>query len=125
MSWKRSLVEALWAILPSSTSVTIGGKRASIPLQRGFDRRLLSPQREPWLDSLLRELCWGADSVLIDVGANCGQTLLKAKTINPTLRYVGFEPNPACAGYLQQLISLNQWRACQVYSCALGARCEI
>lgn len=122
MHLKRELINAAWACLPRTVRVEIGGARYRLPLQRGFDRRLLHSDREPWLDEILRQSCAASGAVLLDVGANCGQTLLKAKAIQPALRYIGCEPNPACAGYLQALIATNQFSDCQVFACALSDR---
>ena len=38
-----------------------------------------------------------------------GQTLIKLKTIDESWSYVGFEPNPTCVYYLQQLVLKNQF----------------
>ncbi|HYD47678.1 MAG TPA: FkbM family methyltransferase [Terriglobales bacterium] len=121
MNLRREAINALWTLLPGSSTVSIAGRRYRIPLQRGFDRRLLAADREPWLDPILQQTCGSQGAVLLDAGANCGQTLVRAKAANPRLRYFGFEPNPACAGYVQRLIERNHLPDCAVYACALGA----
>lgn len=65
-------------------------------------------------------------STVLDVGANEGQTILDlARSGLPIPGIVAFEPNPACAYYLQKLIRLNSWRHVQVFPVALSdaARC--
>ncbi|QTN38417.1 FkbM family methyltransferase [Cryomorphaceae bacterium] len=56
----------------------------------------------------------------IDVGANTGQTLLKVKSINEEVEYVGIEPNPVCVEYLKNLIELNQLSNARVFGHALS-----
>jgi len=51
---------------------------------------------------------------VIDVGANIGQTLLKIKSIDPQIDYLGFEPSPACIYYLDVLIRKNRLTNCVV-----------
>lgn len=121
MNLRRELINGIWSLWPRSVATVVDGRRFRVPLQRGFDRRLLNASREPWLDQAILQACAGSGAVLVDVGANCGQTLLKARALQPDLRYVGFEPNPACAGYVQQLIALNRLPDSQVFACALGA----
>jgi FkbM family methyltransferase len=38
---------------------------------------------------------------------NLGQTVLKVKSIDPEINYIGFEPNVVCVNYLYKLIKLN------------------
>ena len=39
--------------------------------------------------------------VFLDIGANCGQTAISVHNVNPRLRVVSFEPNPALEPYLK------------------------
>lgn len=64
---------------------------------------------EPWMVSLLKKLDL-KDGQFIDVGVNIGQTLLKLKSVNQDIEYIGFEPNPACTFYANELIKLNQFK---------------
>lgn len=62
-----------------------------------------------WFTDLLKYLKADKSWIVIDVGANIGQTLLKLKSINNEIRYYGFEPNPACVNYLTSLIAKNRF----------------
>ncbi|MEE4174575.1 MAG: FkbM family methyltransferase, partial [Xanthomonadales bacterium] len=55
-----------------------------------------------------------------DVGANLGQTLLAVKAIDRQREYLGFEPNPSCNFYLEQLIRLNGLEQVSVVPVALA-----
>lgn len=72
-----------------------------------YDSRLVIA--EPWMSQLLERLLKLRKGVFIDVGANLGQTLCQVMTIDPTRRYFGFEPNPACNFYLQEIIRRNSF----------------
>jgi FkbM family methyltransferase len=60
-----------------------------------------------WFTEVLMHLNAIKNWTIIDIGANIGQTLLKVKSIDKEINYVGFEPNPACVHYLYQLIAKN------------------
>jgi FkbM family methyltransferase len=58
----------------------------------------------------------------VDVGVNIGQTLLKVKSIDPEIAYVGFEPNPTCLFYLNELCRKNALKNVVIVPCGLGNR---
>jgi FkbM family methyltransferase len=58
----------------------------------------------------------------LDVGVNVGQTLLKVKVLDPPRRYVGFETNPRCCQYVEELIKVNRFEACTVVPAGLSDR---
>lgn len=64
---------------------------------------------EPWMISLLKKIDL-KDGQFIDVGVNIGQTLLKLKSVNNDIEYIGFEPNPTCVFYSNELIAVNQFK---------------
>jgi FkbM family methyltransferase len=57
---------------------------------------------------LQKGLMTARKGTFVDVGMNLGQTLLAAKAIDPARHYIGFEPNPHCFAYCEQLTQLNQ-----------------
>ena len=65
------------------------------------------------------------EGCFVDVGANLGQTLIKLKTLSSEFKYVGFEPNPTCVFYLQELISANQFKNCTLLPCGLFSKDSI
>lgn len=62
---------------------------------------------ESWLTMLLKKLIIPNNDCFIDVGVNVGQTLLKVKSLNRSIQYFGFEPNPNCLFYLYELLRCN------------------
>lgn len=63
---------------------------------------------EPWMIGLLEKILPLKSGIFIDVGVNIGQTLLKLRSVDKEIEYVGFEPNPFCVNYTSKLIALNE-----------------
>lgn len=98
------------------------GKHFRIPVLRGTG---LSHRRghEIWMfDALQRLFRIQRRFGMIDIGVNIGQTLLKAKSANLACPYIGFEPNPFCVLYANELIELNRFDQCIVLPVALSAQ---
>jgi len=56
----------------------------------------------------------------VDIGANVGLYLIWLKSIDESRQYIGFEPNPACYFYLQELIRSNSFADSSVFPLALS-----
>jgi FkbM family methyltransferase len=69
---------------------------------------------EMWMVDVLEQVNLDEGTSFVDVGANIGQTLLKLRSLQPDMPYIGIEPNPACVFYLQQLIRQNHFNNCQI-----------
>jgi FkbM family methyltransferase len=98
----------------------IYGATFKVPIMRGVGG---SHRRgsEPWMTDAFRQLFRLAGrSGLIDVGVNIGQTLLKLRSVDRTCRYVGFEPNPFCIQFVNEIIALNQFEDCVLLPVALS-----
>lgn len=89
--------------------VTLNGVELRIPAIRGVSCEI----SEPWMVDLLARLL-RKPGAFLDVGVNVGQTLVKVKSIDPDREYVGFEPNPVCVAYLQELVRDNGFANCTV-----------
>jgi FkbM family methyltransferase len=63
---------------------------------------------EPWMGQLLSILLNIKKGKFIDVGVNIGQTLMHVKSIDSDREYVGFEPNPSCNMFAEELIRVNK-----------------
>ena len=86
-------------------SIAVDGRKLRIPIVNGTGYSNFF-SHEPWLDRVLRALLAQRDGTFVDVGANIGQTLLKFLGAGGN-RYLGFEPNPQCLGYLESLCQVN------------------
>lgn len=88
--------------------VTLNGVSFKVPVIKklGIENIYMS---EPWMISLLKKLNL-QNGQFIDVGVNIGQTMLKLKSVNKEIAYIGFEPNPTCVFYSNELIQINQFK---------------
>jgi FkbM family methyltransferase len=72
--------------------------------------------------AILSALIKLSPGVFVDIGANIGQTLVKAKSVDTALEYVGFEPSPASYAYTDELIQLNRFRNCTLIPMGVSDR---
>jgi FkbM family methyltransferase len=96
----------------------------SIPLVNGNGQQNFIVHEE-WMQQVLEKLVKIKKGAFIDVGVNVGQTLLKIKSIDPGIRYYGFEPNPTCVYYLDQLIEMNGIRNAVIFPVAIAEKAGI
>ncbi len=70
---------------------------------------------ELWMSKMIEKILVIKDGSFMDIGVNIGQTLLNVKSIKPEIKYIGFEPNPNCVFYVQQLIRINNIKNTTIY----------
>lgn len=80
---------------------------------------------EPWLIDIVAKFQKIKPGLVIDVGVNIGQTLLKIKQISKDIPYIGFEPNPECIFYLNKLIRHNNFLNTIIYPVGLSEENKI
>lgn len=99
--------------------VDINGKTFQVPLLNGVGEANIS-LRENWFTHLARRFKLTPGTHFLDIGANVGQTLLsfRSEYDNP---YWGFEPNPICNYYLEELIKLNGFKEARILPIGLAA----
>jgi FkbM family methyltransferase len=76
--------------------------------------------RPSWSTEIFRALLQVRGGAFVDVGANMGQSMLDLLFIESSRTYVGFEPNPICAGYLSQLVAENGLSNASIIASAIG-----
>jgi FkbM family methyltransferase len=103
---------------------SVHGRGYSIPLIGGNGEQNFI-RHEEWMEEVLEKLVKIRKGSFLDVGANVGQTLLKIKSIEPAIRYYGFEPNPTCVFYLNQLIEKNGFSDVTVFPVAIADKPKI
>jgi FkbM family methyltransferase len=105
-------------------NIQVNKKRFEIPLlgRQGFENLDLS---EPWMTQTLLALRPLFAGNFVDIGVNLGQTLLKAHAVYGELNYVGFEPNPSCINYVQELVRRNELKNTVLFPVAVGAKTEM
>ena len=87
----------------------ISEKNIYIPVLSGAGVENI-PFRESWMCDLIRYALSVRTGFFMDIGANVGQTLIKLRVVNEERPYVGFEPNPECVHYFNQLVKKNKFK---------------
>lgn len=85
----------------------IAGSAFKIPVNAGLGFNNINGT-EPWMLSVIEHLLKLKKGCFIDIGANLGQSMLKLKAVSRECSYIGFEPNPYCISYLEELIKVNK-----------------
>lgn len=93
-----------------SRKIHINGVEISVPSIRGITCNVV----EPWMTDLLDKVLPEQRGAFLDVGVNVGQTLVQVKALDQHRKYIGFEPNPICAFYAQELIKENKFENCTI-----------
>lgn len=109
----------LLAHLNFSVPLTLSGKRTRIPMRKavGFTYLFVG---DSFMDTLIARALPIFPGVFVDVGVNIGQTIIRLRNAFPDVPVVGFEPNPVCVEYTQQLIALNGYRNVRLIPAALA-----
>ncbi|MCB0397543.1 MAG: FkbM family methyltransferase [Flavobacteriales bacterium] len=65
------------------------------------------------------------EKVFLDVGINLGQTLIKVKAVHQAIHYIGFEPNPQCVCYTNEVIKANAFGNTEIFPVGIGEQSTI
>lgn len=101
------------------TSITVRPFASDAPM------RALLGWRPDWKTKAIAAILEHRPGVLIDAGANVGQTLLDFIAAPVRSSYVGFEPNITCLQHLMELISLNQLERSRIFPAGLADRSSL
>ena len=104
--------------------IRLNGRVFKIPVihEAGYHNIL---RTEPWGLELFSGLLSIRKGTFIDVGMNIGQTLLKIASLDPSLPYLGFEPNPLCFYHCSRLIAENELTSFEVYPVGLSDKQDL
>lgn len=120
MSLLKSSAKRALRYLNFAMPIEVAGKQFRAPIIRGLG---LSNRydAEPWMTDVLRRLLnLAPHRAFLDVGVNIAQTLFKVRALDPDVAYVGFEPNPFCVQYAQEVIRINGLRSCDILPVGLS-----
>jgi FkbM family methyltransferase len=122
IKWILILLRKLGVLkqLKLTFTAKFNGQRFKIPIILGVGLDHLISNNEPWLNTIIQRITRDIKGSFIDVGVNIGQTLLKVKSSNAEMDYIGFEPNPTCIHYLAELVSKNDLQKVIVYPVGLN-----
>lgn len=129
---KKVFIKALKRIgflkrLKINTSITLNNRKIIIPVINEVGVENYFNLSEPWMLYILKKLISSAgyNKAFIDVGVNLGQTLIKVKSVAPSIRYIGFEPNPLCVNYVSSLIAVNYFSNTEIIPVGLGNKSSV
>ena len=114
----------LLSLLNVRSQIAVVGRRINIPIRKSMGYSLLH-SFEPWMIQLMQKLKPVFPGQFVDIGVNLGQTLIKAKAVFGEFQYVGFEPNPYCVAYVEELIRTNQWKDCNLIPVGISDKSEV
>ncbi len=74
----------------------------------------LAAWKPDWKTEIIGKILAERVGAFVDIGANCGQTLMDYFAAPTTSSYFGFEPNHHCIGALSDLIRVNSRSDCSL-----------
>ena len=104
----------------TSARTEFEGLEHKVPLVYGLGADHLGRVEAPWTYYFLKSVLKNKPGCLIDIGANVGLYLICLKSIDADREYIGFEPNPACYWYVQELIRYNEFSCSKIFPLALS-----
>jgi FkbM family methyltransferase len=96
----------------------VSGLRLPDSLSADTRAQLQAPR--DWKGALIGAMMVARGGHFVDIGANVGQTLADFAASPHGASYVGFEPNPACADQVEQVIAANPQLAATLVRCGLS-----
>lgn len=108
-----------------SLAANINTKNFRIPVINGIGYYNLVSRHEGWMDVIVQRLYKERQGCILDVGVNLGQTLLKIASMGNGINYYGFEPNPVCCNYCNQLIKTNKLNSFVVFPVGLSDKASV
>jgi FkbM family methyltransferase len=126
---KKYLIRALRKIrilkrLTIYSQINIDGVKFKIPIINEVGINNYLSLSESWMHHILKRLL-DTEKTFIDVGINLGQTLIKVKATNKSIRYIGFEPNPNCVNYINELIKVNNLQNIEIYPIGISDKSTV
>ena len=89
---------------------------------RGYhpDRLARDFDDEPHMVPVLKRVLTGRPGAFFDIGANCGQTLIKVLAVDPDRKYYGFEPQLECCFFIEHFLRANAIGTAKVMPLAMS-----
>jgi FkbM family methyltransferase len=122
---KRELIAGLSKIHLKKVKSDYFGMSLTVPVVYGMKNGGYIVPAETWMGDCLRAFVTTKPGTVIDIGVNVGLYLVKLRLISNDIPYIGFEPNPSCQLYTQELIRLNNFQNAKVIPIALAEKDEI
>ena len=111
----KSFAKQLYSKVNFTMKITVNNKSFVIPHIYGSSFSI----NEEWILVVLKSIFKIKGGTFLDVGVNLGQTLVEVKSIDANRNYIGFEPNPACVFYVEELKRVNGFANCNIFPVGL------
>ena len=122
--FRRELLKPLSKLCLKSAKVNYFGLDLKVPLIHGLGAGYLVPG-DDWMSHCLALFLKNKQGAVIDIGANIGLYMVKLRSLDSERAYYGFEPNPVCNFYTQELISANHFKNVRMFPFALSNSKEL
>jgi FkbM family methyltransferase len=106
------------------SSALINRHKIIIPIIKGIGVNNLY-MSEIWMCEVLKTILPLKQGTFLDIGINVGQTLIKLKTVDHQVNYIGFEPNPTCVFYVHELIKANKYVNTTVFPIGISDKNQV
>ena len=117
---KRELVKGLAKLGLRQVQSDYLGMPLRVPVVHGVVNSGFIIPAEFWMGQCLKTFLDTKAGAVIDIGVNAGVYLVKLRQLSAEREYIGFEPNPSCNLYTQELIRLNRFQSARVFPVALS-----
>jgi FkbM family methyltransferase len=121
--FRRELYKPMSKICLKKSVTNYFGLHLKIPIIYGVGAGFLVPG-DKWMSDCLAIFLKMKQGIVVDVGVNVGLYLVKLKALDETREYIGFEPNPLCNYYTQELVKENNFQHVRVFPFALSDKKE-
>ena len=116
---RRELLKPISRLCLKPARVNYFGLNLKVPLIHGLGAGYLVPGDE-WMSRCLSNFLANKKGAIVDIGANIGLYMVKLQSLDSKREYYGFEPNPLCNFYTQELISVNEFQNVRMFPFALS-----
>ena len=121
---RRELSKPLSKLCVKSAKINYLGMQLKVPLVYGLGADYLVPGNI-WMSKCLSVFLEYKQGVVVDIGVNVGLYMVKLRALDRYRAYIGFEPNPMCNFYTQELISANNFENVRIFPIALSEKREL
>ncbi len=116
---KRETAKFLAGVRLKSVTSNYMGMELKVPVVHGVVERGHITPGEFWMGDCLKVFIDTKEGAVVDIGVNVGLFLIKLRVLSRGRPYIGFEPNPSCLLYTQELIRLNVFENSSLFPLAL------
>jgi len=122
--FRRELYKPLSKVCLQQAKTNYFGLNLTVPILNGLGAGFLV-LGDKWMSDCLAVFLKLKQGTVIDIGVNLGLYMIKLKALDQSRDYIGFEPNPVCNNFTQELIRANSFRNVRILPFALSDKKEL